>query len=310
MQLHHLRYFVVLADELHFGRAAQRLSITQPPLSYAIQTLEKDLGILLFERDSKRVNLTPAGEAYLVEVRSILDRIAHANDTARAVAGGKIGRLDIGFTGSMVYRDVPQIVSRFFAQHPGIEVTLRELSSVEQIEGLRHGQLHAGFVNALSVPEGLAGEALQDDGFVCCLPEHHALARETEIDLIQLSREPFVMFARDVAPANYDNVIGICMQAGFAPQTCYAARQWLTIVALVANGLGVALVPASIQRTRIAGARFVPLRARNAHSKAYLLWHPESRMPALTYFIDAARAILRSHTGKRRPARAPLKRSS
>lgn len=310
MQLHHLRYFVALAEELHFGRAAQRLSITQPPLSYAIQTLEKDLGILLFERDSKRVNLTPAGEAYLVEVRSILDRIDHANDTARAVAGGKIGRLDIGFTGSMVYRDVPQIVTSFFAQHPGIEVTLRELSSAEQIEGLRHGQLHAGFVNALTVPEGLAGEALRDDGFVCCLPENHALARETEIDLIQLAEEPFVMFARDVAPANYDNVIGICVQAGFAPQTRYAARQWLTIVALVANGLGVSLVPASIQRTRIAGACFVPLRARNARSTAYLLWHPESRMPALAYFIDAARAVLQAHTGKRRSARASLKRSS
>jgi DNA-binding transcriptional LysR family regulator len=167
MELRHLRYFVALAEELHFGRAALRLAITQPPLSFAIQSLEKELGIRLFERDNKRVELTPAGAAYYVEAQAILERIKLANDTARSVASGNLGRLDIGFTGSMVYRHVPGIVSDFIERHPGIEVTLREQSSMEQIEGLLHGRLHAGFINTPHVPEGLAGQPLPDDPFVC-----------------------------------------------------------------------------------------------------------------------------------------------
>lgn len=295
MELRHLRYFVALAEELHFGRAAMRLSITQPPLSFAIQALENELEVRLFDRDNKRVSLTAAGKAYLAEAYAILDRLEHANDTARSVAAGKLGRLDIGFTGSMVYRDVPEIVSRFFREHPGIEVTLRELSSVEQVEGLRHGQLHAGFVNTMSVPDGLEGVALHEDAFVCCLPAGHPHAGRQEIDLKELAGESFIMFVRDISPANYDNVIAVCRQAGFEPQTRYAARQWLTIVALVANGLGVSLVPASMTRSGIAGACFVPIRSTEAHSAAYLLWHPEGRTRALHYFLDVATSVLRAN---------------
>lgn len=292
MELRHLRYFIVLAEELHFGRAALRLSITQPPLSFAIQSLEKELDARLFERDNKQVSLTAAGAAYLAEVRPILDRIGQANDAARLVAAGKLGRLEIGFTGSMVYRDVPQIVARFFTDHPGIEVSLRELASAEQIDMLRHGQLHAAFVNAPAVPEGLAGRALREDAFVCCLPEHHPLAGERRIDLRALAGERLIMFVREFSPTNYDNVIAMCRQAGFEPDTHYAIRQWLTIVALVANGLGVSVVPASIRRSGIAGVRFVEIGNKQMPPMAYLLWHPERASPALNHFLDTAAAIL------------------
>ncbi|WP_194723699.1 LysR family transcriptional regulator [Noviherbaspirillum malthae] len=296
MELRHLRYFVALAEELHFGRAALRLAITQPPLSFAIQSLEKELGIRLFERDNKRVELTPAGAAYYVEAQAILERIKLANDTARSVASGNLGRLDIGFTGSMVYRHVPGIVSDFIERHPGIEVTLREQSSMEQIEGLLHGRLHAGFINTPHVPEGLAGQPLPDDPFVCCLPDSHALAGRQKIALKELADCPFIMFAREVSPANYDNVIAICRQAGFEPQTRFAARQWLTITALVANGLGVSIVPQSLTRSAIAGARFVPILDAHAVSSAYLIWHPESKTPALQFFLSEASSSLTNHT--------------
>jgi DNA-binding transcriptional LysR family regulator len=292
MELRHLRYFVVLAEELHFGRAALRLSITQPPLSFAIQSLEKELDARLFERDNKQVSLTAAGAAYLAEVRPILDRIGQANDSARLVAAGKLGRLEIGFTGSTVYRDVPQIVSRFFTEHPGIEIALHELSSAEQIDKLRHGQLHAAFVNAPSVPEGLAGCALREDAFVCCLPEQHPLAGKRDIDLRELAGERFIMFVREFSPANYDNVVAMCRQAGFEPKTHYAIRQWLTIVALVANGLGVSLVPASIRRSGIAGARFVEISNQQKPPRAYLLWHPDRVAPARHHFLETAAHIL------------------
>lgn len=292
MELRHLRYFVALAEELHFGRAALRLSITQPPLSFAIQALEQELDARLFERDNKRVSLTDAGHAYLLESRAILDRMEHANVTARSIASGKIGRVGIGFTGSMVYREVPQIVSRFFEQHPRIEVTLREMSSAEQVKALLHSQLHAAFVNLPFIPDGLQGLALLKDAFVCCLHENHPLAGKSEIGLVELAGDPFVMFVREISPANYDNVIAVCRQAGFEPQTRFAARQWLTIVALVANGLGVSLVPQSIARSKIAGTRFVPIRGTEAFSGAYLLWQSENKTPALQKFIDVAACTL------------------
>ena len=293
MELRHLRYFLVLAEELHFGRAAKRLSITQPPLSFTLRSLEDELGVRLFERNSKQVTLTPAGDAFLGEVRPMLDQVRLACDVTRAVGAGRLGHLAVGFTGSMIYRGVPQVVSAFSQLHPGIEVSLREMSSTEQVNALKNGQLHAAFVNAREVPEDLAGQALPEDNFVCCLPTSHPLAKRKTVDLKRLADEPFVMFTREVAPANYDNVIAICANAGFHPKTHFAARQWLTVVALVANGLGVSLVPASIAQTQIAGARFVPIGDKNARSSAFCLWNPERIAPGLNVFIKTVATALK-----------------
>jgi DNA-binding transcriptional LysR family regulator len=290
MKLHLLRYFAVLAEELHFGRAAARLAITQPPLSSGIKALEEELGVRLFERSSKHVALTPAGHAYLAEVRAVLDGVAHASETARAVAAGQQGRLDIGFAGSMVYRDMPRIVRAFEARAPGIEVNLRELSSGEQIEALLRRQLHAGFVNARSVPSGLRCQPLAVDHFVCCLPEGHALAHAPAVPLAALAQETFVMFARDVAPANHDNVIALLNHAGIHPRTRHAARQWLTVAALVALGMGVALTPASLARAGVQGVRFVPLDGLRHPAVGVLAWHEDADAPALRAFIECAAA--------------------
>jgi DNA-binding transcriptional LysR family regulator len=288
MKLHLLRYFAVLAEELHFGRAAERLAITQPPLSSGIKALEEELGVKLFERTSKHVALTPAGHAYLAEVRVVLDRVARAGETARAVAEGLQGRLDIGFTGSMVYRDMPRIVRAFGDRAPGIEVNLREMSSSEQIEALLHRQLHAGFVNTSTVPPRLACLPLAADHFVCCLPEGHALARAAAVPLPALAQETFVMFARDVAPANHDNVIALFHRAGIHPHTRHAARQWLTVVSLVALGMGVALVPASLAQAGVQGVRFVPIAGLRHPTVGVLAWHEETGVPALRAFLACA----------------------
>nr|MDP2190298.1 LysR family transcriptional regulator [Rhodoferax sp.] len=292
MKLHLLRYFTVLAEELHFGRAAARLAMTQPPLSSAIKALEEELGVRLLERDSKHVRLTPAGSAFLSEARVILERVARAGETARAVAGGLRGRLDIGFTGSMVYREMPRIVHLFQERMPGIEVILREMSTTEQVDALLHGQLHAGFINAASVPGPLSSLALLDDPLVCCLPENHPLASAPALDLSQLADEQFVMFARDVAPANHDNVIATFSRACIHPRTCHAARQWLTVVALVSAGMGVSLVPASLAKSGVQGACFVPLSDHAARSSALLAWRAESTVAALGSFVEAARSEL------------------
>lgn len=293
MKLHLIRYFVVLAEELHFGRAAQRLSITQPPLSSAIKALEEELGVRLLERNSKQVTLTPAGAAYLAQARLVLERLATARDAAQAVAAGMRGRLELGITGSMVYREVPHIVETFGARRPDIEVNLREMSSAEQLEALRHGQLHAGFLNAKAFPAALASLPLADDRLVCCLPEAHPLAREQSIDLKRLADENFVMFARDVAPANYDNVIAVFNRAGIHPRTRHAARQWLTVIAMVAAGLGVALVPASLAQAGMRGARLVPVRGLVPLTVGAMAWRREDAgLAVLASFIEVAREVL------------------
>ena len=292
MKLNTLRYFAAVAEELHYGRAAARLSITQPPLSAAIKALEGELGVQLLERDSKHVRLTAAGSAFRAEVNEILQRVARAADTAQAVAGGLIGRLDIGVTGSLFYREVPEIVARFNLAMPGIEVTLREMASGEQVHSLLHGQIDGGFINAAVVPPQLASVAMKDDRFVCCLPDTHIHASASSLRLSEIADETFVMFSRDVAPANHDNVIAIFSRARIHPKTCHAARQWLTVIAMVANGLGIALVPVSLARSEVAGVRFVPLNDRRATSPAVFAWNPGYLSSSLEGFIRCTTDVI------------------
>ncbi len=292
MKLHFLRYFSVLGEELHFGRAAERLAITQPPLSSAIKALEEELGVQLLERDSRRVRLTPAGAAFLVEANDILARIAKASTVAKTVAGGMRGRLEVGVTGSLLYRKAPAVVKASRKSMPGVDVVLREMSTADQTSALLHGQLHAGFMNAAAVPPQLSAIHLPSEEIVACLPATHPKAGAASVSIQALAGEPFVMFSRDVAPANHDNVIAIFSQAGIHPTTVHAARQWLTIVAMVAHGLGVALVPRSLAKSKADGVRFVRLRDVHAKSPALLAWNPEYEMPAVAGFLEAARQVV------------------
>lgn len=294
MKTHFLRYFSVLGEELHFGRAAERLAITQPPLSSAIKALEQELGVQLLERDSRRVRLTPAGAAFLVEANQILERIDNASSLARAVAGGLRGRLEVGVTGSLIYRQVPEIVKAFRRAMPGVDVMLREMSTTDQTTALLHGQLHAGFINAAAVPPQLSSVPLPSDEFVICLPARHPKAKAASVKLTALADEQFVMFSRDVAPANHDNVIAIFSQAGIHPTTVHAARQWLTIIAMVAHGLGVALVPRSLSRSQVSGVAFARLQGVTQGSPAVLAWNPDHAAPAVDSFVALTREHVRS----------------
>lgn len=303
MNLQSIRYFTVLAEELHFGRAAERLAITQPPLSQAIKGLETELGAQLLLRTSKHVELTPAGAAFLDEARQVLARLANARTAVRAVTRGVRGRLDVGMTGSLIYRGVPAIVQALGRAMPGIEVTLRERSTAEQVQDLLHGQLDAGFINAPAAPPRLASLPLGDDEFVLALPDTHALARARKVDLRRFAEEPFVMFARDVSPANYDNVIAVFSHAGFHPRIVHAARQWLTVLAMVANGLGVALVPRAIAQSRLAGVTFVRFDGAVIPAPALLVWNPARMSPALQGLIDCALASLTARRKGKKPQR-------
>lgn len=288
MQLRFLRYFAVLCEELHFGRAASRLAITQPPLSAAIKSLEDDLGVQLLVRNSKHVQLTPAGAAFLTEANQILDRVAQARSVVTAVDHGVHGRLDVGITGSLLYSDIPAILARFRSRVPGIDLVLHEMPSVEQLQALMRGQLHAAFINGSSVPSKLKGLALRDDVFALCVPDKHPLAERRSLALGELGDERFVMLSRAAAPARHDDVIASFSHAGIHPQIAHRARSWITVVALVARDGGVALVPMSLAKAGMAGVRFIPLAGAPTPAPAMLVWNPTLLAPALATFVDCA----------------------
>lgn len=301
MKLHYLKYFSVLAEELHFRRAADRLAISQPPLSAAIKALEEELGVQLLRRNTKVVELTPAGSAFLLESREILERISRASTVVRAAEEGMRGRLDVGISGSLLYREVPSIIKAFQAEAPAVEVVLHELASAEQLERIMHRKLDAGFAHGAKVPSQLRSLPLKNDDYVLCLPERHPSANKRVVDLREFANERFVMFSREAAPANHDIVISIFSSAGIHPRTMHSARAWLTIISMVAEVSGVALVPRSLGRAGMAGVRFVPFKGATSTAPAMLAWNPSSASDALVSFLECAGRILKAKPAGARP---------
>lgn len=294
MELRHLRYFLALADELHFGRAAQRLSISQPPLTVAIQQLEAEIGTPLFLRSSREVQLTAAGEALVPAARSALEQAAQALHAARDAASGQTGRLHVGFAGTMLYRGLPQMLRRFRVDHPRLQLSLRELSSSEQIVELQHARLDAGFVHVSRAPEGLAQLLVSSQPFVACVPAEHKLARRRTLPILALADEPFALISRSVSPDYHARIVNACQAAGLQQPSLHELQHWLSVVSLVAQGLAVALVPAALQQAGLHGAVFVPVQDPQGTLPRYetrCLWQPARDLPALGLFLQAVRAV-------------------
>ena len=290
MEFRHLRYFLALAEELHFGRAARRLSMSQPPLSLNIQQLEASVGAQLFVRSSRGVRLTAAGQAFVPRVQALLNQAQEAARHARDVEQGLVGRLQIGFVGAMLYRGLPQVLRKFQVQHPSLRVLLHELSSQEQLIELSHDRLDLGFVHTTRVPPELSRILVARQPFVCCLPTAHPLARKRSLALSALRGEPFATVARAVSPDYHERIIALCTQAGFHPDIRYELRHWLSVVSLVSQGLGVALVPEGLRESALPGTAFVPLDRDTEPYDTYCLWKTEHDNVPLLAFLDAVRA--------------------
>lgn len=294
MELRHLRYFLAVAGELHFGRAAQRLGLSQPPLSVAIQQLEAEVGAPLFIRSSRGVQLTAAGQALVPAAQAALEQAVQALHAARDAASGQVGRLAIGFAGTMLYRGLPQMLRSFQAEHARLQLSLRELSSSEQIIELQHARLDAGFVHVAQAPAGLAELLVSSQPFVACVPAAHALARRRRLPLTALAGEPLALVSRSVSPDYHARILNACQAAGFAPQPLHELQHWLSVVSLVSQGLAVALVPAALQQAGLAGAAFVPVQDPQGTLPRYetrCLWNPVRDLPALGLFLQAVRLV-------------------
>ena len=289
-----LRFFVVLAEELHFGRAARRLHLTQPPVSKAIKQLEQNLGIKLFDRDSKHVVLTPVGQAMLAKAKETL---LHARNTAafaRSIAAGQSGRISVGFTAVMLYRGLGRVMDRFIIDFPEIEVGFTETVSQRQIELVRSGSLDAGFINSPLAPSGIESLKVCHEHYVACLPVRHPLARSRQLSLSALQNEPFLVFEREASLAFHDHMMAMCAAAGFQPLTRQYSGQILTLVALVAAGFGVTVVPESVRNAGMKGVAFVPIAGSGAQPAAFLIWHANRSTPGLLSFINTVRGVLAS----------------
>lgn len=289
MEFRHLRYFIVLADELHFGRAARRLAISQPPLSLNIKQLEESLGVLLFERTSKTVKLTPAGMAFREVAQRLLTEAEQGREAVRQIARGVRSRIRIGIVGSMMYRGLPEQLAAFQKSHADVEIVLTELNSAEQLDALVRRQIDLAFVHTDHVPRGLEKMHYLSEPFVCCVPASHWAARRRTIDLRELSGEPMVIFSRKASPDYYQRILALCEEQGLQPAIRHEVRHWLSVIALVSKQMGVALVPKALSATGIAGVRFLAIPPSRYRSEVVCVWSGQHQdMPAMLPALIAA----------------------
>jgi DNA-binding transcriptional LysR family regulator len=291
MELRHLRYFVTLAEELHFGRAAERLHIAQPPLSQQIRQLEKELGFELFHRTKRSVNLTEAGVVFLDEVQQILRQLQQAIQVGQQTSRGELGELAIGFVSSAAYNILPTILRTFRNCVPGVSLELHELTTDQQLEWLRTGRIDVGFVRPPVEENTFSWEIIFQESLIVALPEAHLLANESYVCLRSLANEPFILFPRILAPGLYDLIISLCQQAGFSPSVSQQAIQMQTIVSLVAAEIGVAIVPASLQNLQRTGVVYKNIEPVSSKVAIAMIWRSSETSPTIQRFLEIVKHI-------------------
>ncbi len=289
MELRHLRYFIAVAEELHFGRAAERLGISQPPLSQQIQALEEEIGARLFERTNRRVELTDAGRLFLDESRQVLAQVDKAVLLARRAHLGELGELKIGFTSSAPFTStIPSSIHAFRKAYPDVHLDLQEMSSRQVLKALLEESLQVGVIRPLALPDAVHWVELFREPLVAVLRADHPLAAGSEdgLAIAALAEEPFVFFPRSYGTGLYDQVIALTRQAGFSPRIAQEASEAMTIIGLVSAGLGVSILPASFRRTRVDGVVYRTLSDPEATTAVWLVRQQNEGSPLALSFID------------------------
>lgn len=266
MELRHLRYFQAVAEEKHFGRAAHKLHMAQPPLSQQIKQLEDELGVTLLQRTTRRVDLTPAGEAYLVRVRAILQAVEAAGDEAVRIGSGLEGRLVIGCVGSATYSLLPALARALRERMPGVDFAFRgEMLSPDQHDALRNGSIDLALLRPfreLSEDTDITVSPLREEKYVVALPEGHRLAGRSKVRVTDLRDEDLIVHTGHGRSAMYDAVSALCRDAGFEPAIRHEVAETSTLVTFVAAALGVAIVPEPVSELVVPGAVYRPLASR------------------------------------------------
>ena len=299
MELRHLRYFLAVAEELHFGRAAARVRIAQPPLSQQVRQLEQELGVALFNRTKRRVELTPAGRAFLDHARAILAETERAKRVAQRAGRGEIGRLAIGYASSADLDILPRVLRIWRERFPDVELELHALLTGAQVDALRRGRIQVGFVRLPTEETNLVVESIQRELLVVALPEGHRLARRAQVRLAELADDTMILFPRHTAPEYYDVFIGACRGAGFTPQLLHPGSMQ-TNLGLVSAGLGVSLMPASIRNLRRAGVVYRPLAPPVPEVEMGMAYRRDEPSAVLPAFLETVRDVVGRQRGAAR----------
>lgn len=272
MDMRQLRYFVTVAEELSFRRAAQRLHISQPPLSMHIKALEAEMGVQLFHRTRREVKLTESGQAFLRETRILLDQMQTAVSAAVRAGKSDVGVLRIGFATSALFHLVRQVKLLVEARFPDVTLSWVDMASADQVKAVSLGLLDLGIVHARSDRVEVQRQLIYREPLVAVLPSNHRLARQTDFQLAMLADEPMVSLRRDCGPAIYDSIVACCHEAGFSPEIKHVARSPLTIFQMVRLGLGVTIAPSSYADTGFSGVVFREFAQTAGQVRLEMIW--------------------------------------
>ena len=292
MEFRQLQLFVAVAEELHFGRAAARIGMAQPPFSQRIRGLEEELGVELLTRTSRRVALTCAGQRLLDEARQLLARRAEVVTSVRRAARGETGTLRIGFAASSAFGVLPRIVLRFRSRFPDVTLEIDDRERLDPGAALHAGELDLAIIRAPFRHEGVTVERLLRERFLLALPARHPRAREKVIALASLADEPFILFPRHSAPGLHDTLTGMCVAAGFSPQVHQEASTWTSVIGMVEAGLGLTLAPLSARALRPQGVVFRELRGAHGWAELVLAFPGEHPSPAAAHFRAIAHELV------------------
>jgi DNA-binding transcriptional LysR family regulator len=290
MDLKHFRSFVAVAETLHFRRAAERLAIAQPALTMQIQQLERELGVRLLERTQRRVALTPAGAVFLERVRVTLAEASEAVRLAQLAGRGEVGHLSIGAVTSAIYGIFPEVIRVFRLRHPHVHLSLHELSGNELTRSLRAGSIHVSFLRPPVDETDIEVHTITREPWVAALPAAHRFAERRRVTLRSLGEDPFVAFPRELAPGLYDQLIAMCHRAGFSPNIVQEA-QMQTILSLVAAGIGIALVPSTLENLSRKGLVYKPLAGVKQRVNLAVAWRRDDHSPLLASFLAVVRKM-------------------
>jgi DNA-binding transcriptional LysR family regulator len=282
LELRHLRYFIAVAEELHFSRAAERLHIAQPPLSQQIRKLEQYIGHPLFIRNSRTVALTQAGEALLERSRYLLRRLDDDLETVRRVGRGEIGTLTVGFIGSAMLTALPALIGSYRKRFAKVDLRLRELTTSSLVDAIRQGAVDLGFLRDAGPTEDIIVENVLAERFVVALAKQHPLANRQKISLAELKGEPLILFARELGPLAWDKTIGLCETSGFRPTT---------VLRLVSSGLGFSIAPACVATIQTPGVVCRELTKCPISTNIELAWRSDHLTPIMEAFLAEARKM-------------------
>lgn len=292
MELRHLRHFVALAEEQHFGRAAERVFVVQQALSSSIKNLEEEVGVPLVHRTTRRVELTPAGREFLAAARATLHEADRILERTRRAARGEVGHLSIGFVQGLVYGGLPEVVRSFRQRYPNVSIELSEMTAQEQELGLKNHRLDLGLMLPPVRDPSLAFEALWHEQLVAALPSTHPLAGCKRLNIAELSQDDFVFFPRQQRAVYYDQVMNWCASAGFTPRIVQEAIEVPTLLSLVAAGLGLFLPMRFFTRLNLPGVTYIPIENAPIVDTVAVWRRSHQKDPVLQEFMKVARELL------------------